>query len=128
MSAGRARRRDERGVAVVALLGLVAVLVLVAAVSAGTVAIVLAHRRAEVAADLGSLAGATALQGGAEPCAAAGRIVARHGATMTTCVTQGLVVSVTTAVPLPASLGGAGVSARARAGPQSSGRWGAGQQ
>lgn len=111
------RVRDDRGAAVVVALGLVAVLVLVAAVCVGTVAIVLAHRRAQVAADLAALAGAGALQVGQDPCAAASRIATRHVAVVTRCLVEGPTVVVATAVTLPAVLGGHDVPARARAGP-----------
>jgi secretion/DNA translocation related TadE-like protein len=113
-----ARARDERGAAVVVVIGLVAVLAFVAAVSVGTTAIVLAHRRAQVAADLASLAAAAALQRGVEPCAAAAGIARRQGAVVTRCVVDGLTVLVATSVDLLPALGGAAVPARARAGPQ----------
>ena len=119
MNTTRARSRDERGAAVVTAIGLLAVLVFVAVVCVGTVAIVLAHRRAQVAADLASLAGAVAVQQGSEPCAEATRIAGRHLAVVTRCVVDGQSVLVATAVELPAVLGGAEVPARARAGPQS---------
>jgi secretion/DNA translocation related TadE-like protein len=106
-------------------IGLSSVLVFVAAVSVGTIAIVLAHRRAEVAADLGALAGASAVRGGAAPCAAAARIVERHDADVTRCVVEGQSVVVATAVRLLPALGGVEVRARARAGPSGGG---AGQQ
>ena len=121
-------RGDERGAAVVLFLGLSALLVLVAAVSAGTVAIVFAHRRAQTAADLGALAAAGALQAGSDPCAAAARIVGRQRATLTDCVPRGVTVVIATAVSLPAALGGAEVRARARAGPQGSAARDPGQQ
>lgn len=120
MKVGRPRARDERGVAVVVTIGLIAVLVLVASVTVGTVAIVLAHRRAQVAADLASLAGAAALQQGGDACATAARIVSLNEGTMTACQTAGSSVVVATAVRLFASLGGADVPARSRAGPQTS--------
>ena len=113
------RPRDERGAAVVVGIALVAVLVLVAAVSVGSVAIVVAHRRAQVAADLAALAGAGALERGGDPCGAAGRIAGRHDAEVTRCLVEGSGVVVATAVTLPAALGGADVPARARAGPVS---------
>ena len=113
------RVRNDQGAAVVVALGLVAVLVFVAAVCVGTVAIVLAHRRAQTAADLASLAGAGALQVGGDACAAASRIAARHAAMVTRCLIDGPTVLVATSVALPAVLGGADVPARARAGPQS---------
>jgi secretion/DNA translocation related TadE-like protein len=111
------RRRDEQGFAVVVAIGVVAMLVLVAAVCVGTAAIVLAHRRAQVAADLASLAAATALQRGADPCAAAASIAERHDAGLTRCVVDGPTVSVATAVVLPRVLGGDEMPARSRAGP-----------
>jgi secretion/DNA translocation related TadE-like protein len=115
------RARDERGAGVVVGIGLLAVLLFVAAVSVGTVAIVLAHRRAQVAADLAALAGAAALQRGDEPCAAVNRIADRHRVTVTRCRVAGLTVDVATAVELPVALGGADVAARARAGPATPG-------
>jgi secretion/DNA translocation related TadE-like protein len=102
---------------VVVALGLAAVLLFVAAVCVGTEAIVLAHRRAQVAADLASLAAAAALQRGLDPCTEAAGIAARHDAAVTRCVVDGLSVAVATAVELPAVLGGGKVPARARAGP-----------
>ena len=116
------RMRNDRGAAVVVAIGLVAVLVFVAAVSVGTVAIVLAHRRAQVAADLASLAGAAALQRGDDPCTAATSIAARHRAVLTRCVSEGPTVLVETAVRLPTALGGRDAPARARAGPAGPGR------
>lgn len=115
----RPARRDERGAAVVVGVGVIAVLVLVAMVGVGVVGIVLAHRRAQTAADLGSLAGAAALQRGADPCMAAGMVVGRQHATVTRCVVDGTSVTLATAVDLPTSLGGGAVLARARAGPAS---------
>jgi len=113
----RRRSRDEGGVAVVVALGLLAVLALVAAVSVGTVAIVLAHRRAQTAADLAALAGASALQRGDDPCLAAARIARRHDAALGQCLVDGQTLGVTTTVALPSVLGGRLVPARARAGP-----------
>ena len=111
------RRRDDRGAAVVVAMALTALLVFVAAISVGTVAIVLAHRRAQTAADLAALAAAAALQRGADACAAATTIAGRHDATVTGCTVEGPTVLVATTVALPTALGGAGVPARARAGP-----------
>jgi secretion/DNA translocation related TadE-like protein len=109
--------RDERGAAVVVAIALVAVLVFVAAICVGSVGIVLAHRRAQAAADLASLAGAGALQRGDDPCAAATMIAERHEAAMTDCVVDGRAVVVATAIELPLALTGRPVAARARAGP-----------
>jgi len=109
--------RDESGAVVVVAIGLVALLVVVALICAGCAAIVVAHRRAQVAADLGSLAGAAALQRGAEPCAAAARIAARQAASLRTCAVDGQSVLVTASVALAVPLTDGAVSARARAGP-----------
>jgi len=111
------RRRHQDGAAVVLGLGLVAVLVFVTVVSVGTVAIVLGHRQAQAAADLASLAGAVALQRGADPCAAAQTIAGRQHAAVTACVVEGESVLVTTTVRLPSALGSRELPARARAGP-----------
>lgn len=111
------RPRDQRGVAVVLAVGLLAVLVLVTALSVGSVAIVLAHRRSQAAADLAALAGAAALQRGEDPCVAAGRIARRHDAALDRCLVEGQTVVLTTTVTLPGVLGGRPVPARARAGP-----------
>jgi len=114
----RRRSRDESGAAVVVAISLVAVLVFVAAISAGTVGIVLAHRRAQAAADLAALAAAGALQRGGDPCAAAAMIAGRHDAEVTRCTVDAPSVVVATAVALPAALGGSHLPAQARAGPQ----------
>jgi len=111
------RRRQQDGAAVVLGLGMFAVLVFVAAVTVGAVAIVLGHRQAQAAADLASLAGAGALQRGADPCAAAQVIAGRQHAVVTACVVEGESVLVTTAVRLPSALGSHELPARARAGP-----------
>ncbi len=111
------RRRGAHGATTVVAVSLVALLLVVATVATGTVAIVLAHRRAQVAADLASLAAAGALQSGADPCASAAVIAARHHATLTRCLVDGLDVVVATGVELPSALGGRSVAALARAGP-----------
>ena len=116
------RPRDERGAAVVIAIGLIGVLAFVAAVGVGTEAIVLGHRRAQVAADLAALAGAGALQRGVDACAAADRIAERHEAVLTRCVVDGRSVEVSTSIALPLALGGADLTARARAGPQGAAR------
>lgn len=112
------RSRDDRGAATAMSLGLVGLLVLVSAICVGTVAIVLAHRHAQVAADLASLAGATALQSDGDACAAASRMAERNDAVVTSCLVEGATVLVATSVRLPLVLGGDEVPARARAGPQ----------
>ena len=113
----RSRARDQRGAAVVVGLALTGVLLVVTTACVGSAAIVLAHRRAQVAADLAALAGAGALQRGAAPCGVARTIAARHGAALTGCLVDGVTVVVATAVVLPPALGGGETPARSRAGP-----------
>jgi secretion/DNA translocation related TadE-like protein len=109
--------RDERGAAVVVGIALTGLLLVVASVCAGSVAIVVAHRRAQAAADLAALAGAGALQRGADPCVAARAIAVRDRAVLTDCLVDGVSVVVATVVVLPRALGGGDVPARSRAGP-----------
>ena len=113
------RGRDQRGAAGVVGVGVIAVLVFVAIVCVGVVSIVLAHRQAQAAADLASLAGAAALQRGGDACGAASGIAGRQHAMVTACRVDGTALSVTTGVDLPVVLGGGQVMARARAGPAS---------
>lgn len=115
-------RGDEHGAASVLALALVAVLVLAAVAAAGAVGIVLAHRRAQSAADLAALAAAQALQRGEDPCAAAGTIAQAHRTRLTSCGMDGEIVVVTASVELPPVLGGSAASGRARAGPAQSAR------
>lgn len=114
---GRSRRDDERGLATVAAIGLLGVLVIVTTLCVGVTALVLAHRRAQVAADLAALAGASALQRGADPCAAASTIADRQDAHLTGCLVDGADVVVQTGVRVVAALGEVELPARARAGP-----------
>lgn len=113
--------RDEQGAAVVVAIGLVAVLVFVASLCLGTVAIVVDHRRVQAAADLAALAGAAELQRGGDPCAAASRIGLRHQVTVVGCLVDGSTVLVVTSLSLPPVVGGHSVQARARAGPATAG-------
>ena len=117
MTAALRRPRDESGAVVVVAVGLIGVLVVVALTCAGCAALVVTHRRAQVAADLGALAGAAALQQGGDPCSAAARIAGRHAASLAACVVEGQSVLVTASVALAVPLTEGSVSARARAGP-----------
>lgn len=110
------RRRDESGAAVALALGLVALLVLVAAVALGVTALVAGHRKAQAAADLAALAAASSLREGADPCAEAHEIAAANEASVTSCAVQGQTVSVSVVVQI-ALLGERELRARARAGP-----------
>ena len=78
-------RRDDGGAAsllVVALTGVVLMLGLTGAFLTATAA---AHRRAQTAADLAALAGATAHQRGEDACEAAGEVAMSNGAGSTGC-------------------------------------------
>jgi len=80
--------------------------------------LVTAQRRAQAAADLAALAGATAAARGVDGCEAAGRISADNGATLETCSAMSREVRVQVAVAGPAWSGRrARVWAEARAGP-----------
>lgn len=131
----RLERRGERGLAVtgrggparigeaggasvwVLAAGLLTVSVAMTSAAAG--AAVLIRHRAEVAADLGALAGATHILAGPESaCDAAQEIVVANGAALTHCEVNGLDVVVTVAVRPSGMAAVAGVAtARARAGP-----------
>ena len=92
------RRADERGVAaplVVALTGLVLVLCLAGAALGR---LLVDQRRTASAADLAALAGAGALQRGADACTAARASAGRNGAELTSCTVSGEQVLVTAAI------------------------------
>jgi secretion/DNA translocation related TadE-like protein len=94
------------------------VLVLVGAALGVAGELVVAHRRAQAAADLAALAGAQALARGADGCARAAEVAAADGGTLTACLPAGTEVRVTVAVTGPRGLGqDADLSASARAGP-----------
>jgi secretion/DNA translocation related TadE-like protein len=111
--------RGEDGVAVVMVMALVGVLVLVGLIGTGAAAIVVAHRRAQAAADLAALGAAVAVAEGGDACVAAADLAVQNGATTSACVVVGAVVTVDVVVRLPEALGQRTVSARARAGPAS---------
>lgn len=124
--AGRAHRtgeRDrERGAGTVLVLGLVAVALLLAVGVAALGAAQNARGAAQSAADLGALAGATALRAGFDPCGTAHAAVSRNGAEVVACEVLGRgAVRVVAACPV----GGPGrafvpgsARASARAGPR----------
>lgn len=114
----RARRGGDRGSGTVLLLALVAVLLVVAALLGLLAAAQLARGRAQTAADLGALAGATQLLAGGtvDPCAVAGQAVRRNGGTLAACTDDGQGV-LTVGVVVRSATGTA--SAWARAGPAS---------
>jgi secretion/DNA translocation related TadE-like protein len=114
---------SEVGAGTVLVLGIVAAILLLAVGIAALGAAQNARGAAQAAADLGALAGATALRDGFDPCGTAGAAVTRNGAELASCeVRSGGVVRV---AATHAAVGPAGVlgSARAtaRAGPRESG-------
>ena len=108
----------ERGSALPPVVAALGVLLLTGAALGVVSDIVVAHRRAESAADLAALAGAAALQRQLDPCAAARRIAAVDGATTVRCEISGEDVVVLVRVRGPRWLGQRGdLEAQARAGP-----------
>ncbi|MBD8057517.1 histidine kinase [Cellulomonas sp. JH27-2] len=106
----------DRGSGTVLLLGVVAVLVVVAG-ALGLLAVAQGARgRAQAAADLGALAGASAWRfGTGDPCDVAGQAVRRNGARLGGCETQADgIVAVVAVVGAPSG----DATARARAGPR----------
>ncbi len=95
--------RDERGAATVLVVAMAAVVLVVGCAVAGATGLVVAHRRAQAAADLAALAAAGALQRGGDPCGAAADLAGRNDARLVTCEVRGadLVVRVTVAGPDP---------------------------
>ena len=110
--------RDERGAASLLVVSCVAVLLLIGSALGVVAAMVRAHRAAQSAADLASLAGAAAHQRGEDACAATGQVAPANGAALAACTVVGDDVLVTVTVPGPHWLGQtADLSAQARAGP-----------
>ena len=94
---------------------------LLAAVSAGVVALIGARHQAEGAADLSALAGAQAVVEGKDACDAAQRIAAANGGSLVRCHVRGEIVEVRVEVAGPRLLGEAWIlTGRARAGPADS--------
>ena len=113
-------RRSDRGAVTVLAVAILGFLILLAAAFAVAEAMVVAHRRAQAAADLAALAGATAAQQARDPCASASQVAAANGAVLTACTVQVREVTVTARVPGPRWLGArADFAAKARAGPAS---------
>lgn len=115
----RARGAGERGAASVLVLSLVGVVLALTVGALVVASAVVASQRARLAADLGSLAGASAIQDGASParaCARASAVAHANGAATQTCSSAGAVVEVR--VMVRAGLWPDPAVARARAGPE----------
>ena len=115
------RGRSERGAAAVVGVVLCAAVVVITVAAAALGRLLVDHRRAAAAADLAALAGAAAVQRGADGCAAAGSNAARNGVRLEGCVSRDEEVRVSVRlgsqiVPLGRSVQ---LQATARAGPVS---------
>ncbi|MGH3496072.1 MAG: Rv3654c family TadE-like protein [Nocardioidaceae bacterium] len=98
-------------------------LVLACIVATICVSLSVTQHRAAGAADLSALAGAAALQGGHDACAAAQLVARRSRARVTVCVVESDVVDVHLRVESPRWWGHSWwIAARARAGPIDAGR------
>jgi len=107
--------REERGSATVYAVSLLAALLAVAAALAWAGGAVVAHRRAQAAADLAALAGASHPGSG---CAQAETVAGANGATLLECRSDGGHVWVTVEVTGPPLVGRVPrLAARAHAGP-----------
>ena len=112
------RRRDQRGAITLLAVAMLGVLVLLAGALAVGEAMIVAHRRAQSAADLAALAAAAALQHARDPCEAAIVVAQANDAAVTGCVVDAYDVLVTATVRGPRWLGARGdLSAQAKAGP-----------
>ena len=116
-------REAERGAGTVLILGVVAAVLLLAVGIAALGAAQNARGAAQAAADLGALAGATALRDGFDPCRTAGAAVVRNGAVTASCeVLAGGVVRVVATRDASGPAGVLGTArASARAGPRAGG-------
>ena len=112
------RRRGEAGVVTSTVLVVASALAVLAVAGVTGGQVLVAHRQAGSAADLGALAGAVAIQRGEDACAAARRLVARSDARVRTCHVSAERVRLTVTVDLGVAGRRIGVSARAHAGPR----------
>lgn len=116
---GRASALPDRGAASVMVLALVGVVLALTVSGLVLASVVVASQRARLAADLGSLAGASAIQDGASAagaCAVAQQVVRANGAATQGCSSVGSVVDLCVMVPAP--LWPDPAVAHARAGPE----------
>lgn len=116
---GRGAMRDERGTATAWALPLIGALALLTVLLAGAGAALVTLRRAQAAADLAALAGATAHAGGRAACVEVARVAGRNGARVDSCaVLPGGDVRVVVRAPVRGPWPGPlQVRGRARAGP-----------
>ncbi len=113
------RSRRDRGAATVLAVALMALVLVLTGGGLVVGSVVVASHRARLAADLGSLAGASAAQDGsssAAACSAAGQVARANSAVIEGCSVDGLDLELT--VSVDASLWPAPAIARSRAGPE----------
>lgn len=116
-------RSDESGAATVVVVAMAGVLMFVVVGLGAAGGLVVAQRRAQAAADLAALAGATAVTAAVTAaCAEAGRVAAANHAVVDLCRLDGEVVSVVVSVqgpdlPWASRWSEVRVTAEARAGP-----------
>jgi secretion/DNA translocation related TadE-like protein len=111
----RGAGRPDRGAATVLVVAMAGVLMFVMLGLAAAGGLVTAQRRAQAAADLAALGGASELT---DVCGAAARIAAAHAAALDGCRVEGDEVAVAVSVPGPdVPWGEVRVTAEARAGP-----------
>jgi len=116
-------RPDQRGVATVMMVGVLAVVMLISGAAMIVAGYALGHHRARAAADLAALSAAAAFEQGGDGCAQARRTAAANGAKVTSCEQIGDIVDFvfTVKVGLRATIRVAGlpgtIRAEAHAGP-----------
>ena len=112
------RGRDDRGSASMLVVVHLTVLLVLGCALAAVGGLLVAHRRAQAAADLAALGAASALAEGRDGCARAGELARANGATVSGCRVDGREVRLRVQVPGPRWGGRRPVlSAEARAGP-----------
>lgn len=109
----------DRGAGAVLVLGMAALLALIASTATALVAVAVVRQRAAAVADLAALAAAQhALEGPVVACGWAGRTTAADAGRLVSCRLDGDVAEVTVEVRPPGPLGELGAArSRARAGP-----------
>jgi secretion/DNA translocation related TadE-like protein len=107
------RSADQRGVAAPMVVTLTGLLLVLCLLGSGLCRLLVDQRRAASAADLAALAGAAALQRGAEPCAAAVESARRNAAELVRCTVEGEQVAVRASVRSPGLDGLLGAMVRA---------------
>jgi secretion/DNA translocation related TadE-like protein len=111
------KREGERGAAAVLAMTLTVLLVALTGVVSVLGGLLVAHRQVSAAADLAALAGAAALQRGADPCSAAEEVARANEARMRSCRVRGEDVRVEATREVAVPGGTVRVPGRALAGP-----------